>query len=339
MKDPAMKTSATNRRLRVLLTSISNETLLPQPDFQRRLVWSNKDKVAFVKTVLEGYPFPEVYIAAGRVDPTTGEGTELLVDGQQRLTTLHQYFKDSTDLRLPPEVKRYAELEEYEQIQFLEYEVVVRDLGQKPIEEVKEIFQRINATNYGLNAMEIANARYGGEFKEFGEELSQHSFFDDRKIFTATDIKRMNDVRYCLILAATLMGTYFNRDADLVDYLEKYNETFPERDKLALEVDETLEVIGRLNFSRDSRAFKKADFFTLFVELHRIQFIETKPIDLVETGRSIRALYDRVESASLGGVSEEDDAMQYYKAALQASNDRRNRMTRGKITRKYVVLD
>lgn len=86
-----MNTSATNRRLRVLLTAISKEILVPQPEFQRRLVWSNKDKVEFVKTVLEGYPFPEIYIAAGNVDPKTGEGCELLVDGQQRITTLYQY--------------------------------------------------------------------------------------------------------------------------------------------------------------------------------------------------------------------------------------------------------
>ncbi len=95
-----MDTSASNRRLRVLLTAIGNNTLIPQPDFQRRLVWTNKDKVEFIKTVLEGYPFPEIYIAAGKVDPKTGEGAEVLVDGQQRLTTLYQYFKGSPDIKL-----------------------------------------------------------------------------------------------------------------------------------------------------------------------------------------------------------------------------------------------
>lgn len=67
-----MDTSASNRRLRVLLTAIGNGSLLPQPEFQRRLVWINKDKVEFIKTVVEGYPFPEIYIAAGKVDTKTG---------------------------------------------------------------------------------------------------------------------------------------------------------------------------------------------------------------------------------------------------------------------------
>ncbi|MFN9951774.1 MAG: DUF262 domain-containing protein, partial [bacterium] len=95
-----MQTSGTNRRLRLLISAIKDGTLIPRPDFQRRLVWTNKHKEEFIKTVLGQFPFPEIYIAAGDVDTDTGKGTELLVDGQQRLTTLLQYFSGSPDLRL-----------------------------------------------------------------------------------------------------------------------------------------------------------------------------------------------------------------------------------------------
>ena len=81
-----MQASASNRRIRALLKDIRTGALVPNPEFQRRLVWSNKHKSAFIETVLFGYPFPEVYVAAGEVNPDTGEGTEMLVDGQQRLT-------------------------------------------------------------------------------------------------------------------------------------------------------------------------------------------------------------------------------------------------------------
>ncbi len=69
-----MRTTATNKRLRELLSQIADQTLLPNPSFQRRLVWANKHKTAFVKTVLEGLPFPEIYTAAGDVDLETGQG-------------------------------------------------------------------------------------------------------------------------------------------------------------------------------------------------------------------------------------------------------------------------
>ena len=96
-----MKTSATNRRIRVLLTAISENVLVPQPGFQRRLVWRNKDKVAFIRNSLGGLSVSRNLHRFGILDPDTGKGTELLVDGQQRITTLLQYFKGSQDIKLP----------------------------------------------------------------------------------------------------------------------------------------------------------------------------------------------------------------------------------------------
>lgn len=331
-----MNTSASNRRLRMLLTSITKEALIPQPDFQRRLVWSNKDKVEFIKTVLEGYPFPEIYIAAGNVDPKTGEGCELLVDGQQRITTLYQYFKGSTDLKLPTEVPAYSQLLEEKQIAFLEYEVVVRDLGNKPIQEIKEIFQRINSTSYGLNTMEIHNARYGGEFKNFAEKMSEHKLLEDHKVFNTTDIKRMNDVRYCLGILATIMSTYFNRDNEIELYLDRYNENFDEKEKYQNETDEVFRIINSLNFPVSSRCYKKADFFTLFVELYKARFKLGKMIDLTESRKNLDQFYSNVDLVSVGLLNDVD-ADRYYKAALQGSNDRGNRATRGELIQSLLV--
>ncbi len=62
-----MKTTATNKRIRELLTAIGDGTLIPRPEFQRRLVWALRHKNAFIQTVLEGFPIPEIYIAAGDV--------------------------------------------------------------------------------------------------------------------------------------------------------------------------------------------------------------------------------------------------------------------------------
>src|SRR5947208_4798824 len=126
-----MRTTATNRKLRTLITGIRDKTLIPNPEFQRRLVWTNRDKINFLDTVLNRYPFPEIYIAAGDVNPETGEGTEWLVDGQQRISTLYQYFEGSGDIRLAKttegiDIKPYKELSKEQQIEFLEYEVVVR---------------------------------------------------------------------------------------------------------------------------------------------------------------------------------------------------------------------
>lgn len=61
-------------------------------DLMATLRMDQQGQSAFIETVLLNYPFPEVYVAAGEVDVETCEGKELLVDGQQRVTTLRQYF-------------------------------------------------------------------------------------------------------------------------------------------------------------------------------------------------------------------------------------------------------
>lgn len=331
-----MDTSASNRRLRALLTAIGHGTLIPQPEFQRRLVWINKDKIEFIKTVLEGYPFPEIYIAAGEVDTKTGEGAEMLVDGQQRITTLYQYFKGSADLRLPKNLPPYEDLDQAEQVKFLEYKVVVRDLGNMSIEQIKQVFQRINSTSYGLNAMEIHNSRYGGEFKKFSEQISQLEFFNEHRIFTSTDVKRMNDTMYCASLVATVMSTYFNRDSEVETYLESFNESLPDKDETFANFEVVLSFIDRLNFPPKSRIYKKADFYTLFVELYKLVVGAGVNLSIPAVRHELESFFDVVDQAGAGISTDNADALRYYKAALQASNDRSSRIARGEIINKLL---
>ena len=93
-----MKTGATNKKIREIISLVREGKLIPRPEFQRRLVWSHKDKDFFLDTILRKYPFPEIYLADHEVDLETGEGTQLLVDGLQRVSTIVQYFNGDPDL-------------------------------------------------------------------------------------------------------------------------------------------------------------------------------------------------------------------------------------------------
>jgi Protein of unknown function DUF262 len=330
-----MRTTATNRKIRVLLTGISQGTLIPRPEFQRRLVWSSKHKNAFLETVLLGYPFPEIYIAAGEVDPNTGEGAEMLVDGQQRIMTLYQYFTGAEDLNLTKNIRPYSQLTDEEKRRFLAYEVVVRDLGELALEQIKEVFRRINLTNYALNAMEIQNARFDGPFKQFGEELAQDPFFEKHRVFRTNEIRRMSDVRFVLIFVITIMSTYFNRDSELDDYLERYNEDFEDEDNLRHQAREVFQFVDGCGFSQDSRVWKKADLLTLLVEAHRAIIKERLPLDPRDVGKHLQVFYAAVDAAAIGS-EDGDDAAAYHKAAIQASNDRSSRITRGETIRRIL---
>ncbi|UXU86968.1 DUF262 domain-containing protein [Burkholderia sp. S-53] len=325
-----MKTSATNRRVHQLLTAISDKKLNPRPDFQRRLVWTNDDKISFIKTVLRGLPFPEIYVCAGSLDPDTGQATEFLVDGQQRITTLYQYFKAIPGLRLG-DLRQYAELTTAEKEAFLEYEVVVRDLGKQPLDEIHEIFELINSANYALNSIEIKNARYAGEFKKFAEEVSKWPEFKKWKIFNAGDVRRMQDVRYCLVLLATLLSTYFNRDEDIEEYLSKYNDIFPEKEDLRTELSACLAFVDGLGLPDKSRAFRKTDLFSLLVEVYRAKYKRHVQLDAGATAGRLETFFAQIDGVAATGTAENMLALVYYRSTVRAAIDRANRYRRGEI--------
>ena len=320
-----MKTAATNKRVRELISLVQDGKLVPRPDFQRRLVWTHSDKERFLDTVSRGLPFPEIYLADGEVNLETGAGTQLLVDGLQRISTLVQYFQGDPALRLTT-VMPYASLSEEHKRSFLQYEVAVRDLGSATRELIIDVFRRINATKYSLNEIEVNQARFGGALKQFAEAIAEHDFFARHFVFSAADFKRMGDLRFALSVTITMIGGYFNRDDAFEEFLSRYNDEFSLGEELRARFRACMDFIDECNFLPNSRAWKKADLFTLLVELDRALSQPTvilEPHAVVET---ISAFFERVEATDANGTS---IAAIYYKAALQATNDRTNRLRRG----------
>ena len=301
-------------------------TLVPRPEFQRRIVWTTEDKVKFIDTLLKGYPFPEIYLANGVVNVETGDGTQLIVDGQQRATTIAQYFDGS--LLLPTSMRPYSALETNEKDEFLNYDVAVRDLGTVSPEEIIEVFRRINATKYSLNDIEINNAIYTGELMRLAEGLTSHQFFEDHRIFTPTDLKRMGDTKFVLQIIITLLSGYFNRDDSFDEFLSAYNDYFERRDEIVKRITKTFAFIDECGFPAKGRFWKKSDFFTAFVEIDRglLVGIDLQPGKVLE---ALQGFYAKVETE--GAESDNPAVATYYKAALQASNDKGNRVRRGEI--------
>jgi len=320
-----MRTAPTNKKVRELIELVRMGKLIPRPEFQRRLVWKIEDKNHFLDSVLRGFPFPEIYVADGDVDLDTGEGTQLLVDGLQRVSTLVQYFTGDEHLRLTS-VTPYKLLSADGKTAFLQYDVAVRDLGSISTDQIVEVFRRINATSYSLTDIEIRNAVYRGRFKEFSEKLSVDEFFANNRVFSSLDYRRMGDLRFSALLVATVIGGYFNRDDALEDFLDRYNDEFPQQEEVWRGFRDVFDFLTECGFEARSRVWRKADLFTLIVEVYNALVrdkIELIP-DVVIGAMS--EFYSAVDSGELGANTL---AGVYYKAALQASNDRVNRVRRG----------
>lgn len=320
-----MKNSPTTWKVRHIISLVKEGRLVPRPEFQRRLVWKAADKDHFLDTILKGYPFPEIYVADGTVDVDSGEGNQLLVDGLQRVSTITDYFAGDPNLKLRKTLP-YSDLPTEAKSRFLQYDVAVRDLGDATHEEIVEVFERINATDYALTDIEVNNARYRGEMKDLAEEVANHSIFSENRVFNSLDYRRMGDLRFALSLIISIMSGYFTRDENFEKYLEAYNESFSRKAEIKAKLFGAFDFIEEVGFDRKSRVWRKADLLTMVVELVAIlddPQVQLLPSDVVER---IIPFYEEVNEQELGG---ETLPAIYYKAALQASNDRLNRMRRG----------
>ncbi|WP_299893059.1 DUF262 domain-containing protein [uncultured Ruegeria sp.] len=332
-----MRTAPESRKISAVLKALREGSLQPSPDFQRRAVWTNKDKIAFIETILLGYPFPEIYVASGDVDTQTGDATELLVDGQQRLRTIDEYFRGVKPFARTQSITRYRQLEDDQKRDFLNYDVSVRNLGIIGLDEVREVFQRMNATSYDLNDMERFNAAYIGEFKQFCERITLDDFLAEHKIFSAADIRRMKDVSFIASLATTMLSDYFHRDDEVEDYLERFDEEFAEAPALEARFSSAFSSIAQMGFDRDSRAWRKADFYTLFIEVDRIINREQQTLDEQAVGSRLAAFFQSVNALRGSEDAHTGAAGEYLNATLQSTNDRLVRATRGRILREIIL--
>ncbi|WP_139045254.1 DUF262 domain-containing protein, partial [Pseudomonas amygdali] len=66
-----------------LVNDIRAGRLIPDAYFQRNLVWRDVHKREFIKTILLGLPFPQIFISKGKVDVKTMSTVSCIVDGQQ----------------------------------------------------------------------------------------------------------------------------------------------------------------------------------------------------------------------------------------------------------------
>lgn len=330
-------TQPSMRRVGELINDIDEKRLKLKPPFQRRLVWTNLVKDNFLETVTLGMPFPEIFVAAGEIDPKTRKRVNWLVDGQQRITTLQEYVTGSEDLHLT-KVKPYAALSPKKQTTFLDYPVAVRDLGVVTPEQITEIFRRINSTDFALKHMERLNALYTGAYRQFCEDLSRHAFFERHATFSTGDWRRMRDLDFCVILVTTMLSTYYNRSELNREYLERYNDNFPSADDVTQRLNKVFELIEECAFPQDSRVWKKTDLFTLLIEVDSAIHSRGLVFEPSRTGLALQQFYLEVNAlfASTGGEENElaklDPAVfRYLKAATKATNDRYARVDRAEV--------
>jgi hypothetical protein len=204
-QQPQIVTPVTETVLSVL-GSIQDGSIILQPSYQRRAFWDRKKKSALIESVFLGLPLPLIYLADAEFD-IDGEQVPVreVVDGQQRLTSLKEFY-DGT-LIIPDDSvveelrgKRFVDLKPILKASFKNFKLSTATIPISSRADKFELFKRLNQRSTVLSDQELRNAVHHSEYlnqiKEHAERLK------DRLRVTEAEWKRMKDVEYLSRLLA-----------------------------------------------------------------------------------------------------------------------------------------
>ncbi|WP_047532385.1 DUF262 domain-containing protein [Pseudomonas sp. 11/12A] len=331
-----------------LVNDIKSGRLIPDAYFQRNLVWRDVHKKDFIRTILLGFPFPQIFISKGKVNVETMSTVSCIVDGQQRSDAIVSFISDNLEV----EGKKYSDLPESQKSEFLKYEIAVIELDlENDDPKVQEIFQRINRTSNSLTSIEKLASQYStSDYMLVAKFLSDHisldrkdeddfredpnvpqEFYDwankknikhfskivnDKGVFNSHEIARKTNLMHVLNIMSAVIGGFSNRNEKAIQHLDDYAVFFAERDRVVDALEKAAEFILKIGFRGKSYWLNKANFFSLIIAV----------VVLQEQGIALDSSKVKLILDSFERALPED----YKLAATEAVNSTRARQLRNK---------
>ncbi len=149
--------------------------------FQRKFVWSRPQMDRFVESLLLGLPVPGIFLVRDKSNKL------LVLDGQQRLRTLHAFYKGvhhGREFRLrlvqePFQGLRYQDLDDEDRRRLddsIIHATVLRQESPAGSQDaVYSIFERLNTGGSPLQPQEIRVALYNGPFLRVINDLNEET--------------------------------------------------------------------------------------------------------------------------------------------------------------------
>lgn len=151
------------------------------PDYQRDFVWLPKQQSRFIESLFLNLPIPPLFL--GDSDEEGKKGCMEVIDGTQRLRTIHYFMNNKLELS---GLKKISALNGYSfetlpghwQRRFKAKAIRVAVLTLKLDEESRrEMFDRLNSGGTKLQPMETRRGKSDGDFLKFIELLAQDEVF------------------------------------------------------------------------------------------------------------------------------------------------------------------
>lgn len=155
-----------------LYRKMNNGELMYDPFYQRKAVWKEEHEIEFIRTIILGYPSPEIFLSEGDLNPDTHVKFLHVIDGQQRLRTIQKYL----DNELVVDGNRYKDLDDENRKEISRYEISTVYLNLNPeedLDKIREIFRRLNLTDYSLDDIELQVSLFSdNEYMLLARQLS-----------------------------------------------------------------------------------------------------------------------------------------------------------------------
>ena len=213
-------------------------------------------------------------------------------------------------------------------------------------DEVRNMFYRLNLTDYSLNEQEKRKS-WDSEFGKVSEQLANEIFWQDYKIFSPADVRRMRDVEYCSsILLLAREGILDQTKGDRLDQIyrelgEEYLDSKEDMEKLhnAMELIKIITEDTTNGFVN-----KKIQMYTLFCVM--FDFSEKRisiSQDMVEKLKIFIQCYTLFKNEYEIEVesTEEQSVIEYLKkyklASSEGVNKIGNRMIRFEVLKKILL--
>ena len=151
-------------------------------------------------------------------------------------------------------------------------------------------------------------------------------------IFSESEMSRMSDLHFILSVMSTLeLGGYFTRDAEIEKMVATFNDNFPNRDLALNKIVSVLKGIKSMNLEPDSIWYRKSNFFTLVIELCKIDNINYDAIKprLLDLEKNVLA--------NKYTPREENEFATYYGYMYTGTNSRQARVVRSEIFNRHVL--
>lgn len=223
--------------------------LIVNRNYQRSpSVWPDSARTYFIDTILNRYVFPKVYFYQV-FDKTRKKVIREIVDGQQRLTTVLSFLNDEFTLSnrsVKYQGKRFSELDDELQQQFLTYSVEVDIIHSAEQSDLLAMFTRMNAYTAPLNPAEKRHAEFEGHFKwfiieatgEIGPRLVEFN------VLTSKQAIRMHDAEFLTELAIALEhGIVDKSEKSLTQIYRQFDKDFPREQEFRDRIYEFMQVL------------------------------------------------------------------------------------------------